>query len=297
MYDGKKPELDMPYYGKQSRFFDFFKQCITPYLPVHGVYAETNSGSISNAYEFAKLGYKVIINDISEYSNAIACAVFNNTVPLNNGETCKYDWLREYKRSYVDRASIIASNMAINGYNALIPRENNEQLKEKALFYKNQLQLIRDKGVYAYKIFNDDLFVFLNKLANNGIVVDVMYMDFAWPWRDGTATKEYSTIVNTFSGVFNNRVLRVDMWDKYNVIDNMLKAINMAKKVSKYIFLSNQSSNFPTPEILEVALLENDVKYKERHTMLTRATEEDNLLNESFFREYLYVIEGNVSTD
>lgn len=36
IYKGKKPELDLPYFGRQSRFFEFFEQCITPYLNKYG---------------------------------------------------------------------------------------------------------------------------------------------------------------------------------------------------------------------------------------------------------------------
>ena len=68
-----------------------------------------------------------------------------------------------------------------------------------------------------------------------------------------------------------------------------------AKKVSKYVLLSNQSSNYPTPELLEVALLKNNLNYEIRHTMLTDAEYEDNLGKETFFREYLYVIRGDVN--
>ena len=82
------------------------------------------------------------------------------------------------------------------------------------------------------------------------------------------------------------------MWNKDNVIDKVLLALKMAGRVSKYVFLSTQSSNFPSPELLEVALLENGFGYEQRHTMLTKATEEDNLLKEGFFREYLYVIKS-----
>ena len=117
-----------------------------------------------------------------------------------------------------------------------------------------------------------------------------MFMDFAWPWRNGAATEEYNTTANTLTGIFSNKQTNIEIWNKNNVIDNVLKALRMAKKVAKYIFLSNQSSNFPTPELLEVALLKNGFNYEMRHTMLTKATNEDNLLNEDYFREYLYVI-------
>ena len=62
----KKPELDLPYFGRQSRFFEFFDNCISPLMSKNGIYAETNSGSVSNLYRFAKKGYRVIGNDISK---------------------------------------------------------------------------------------------------------------------------------------------------------------------------------------------------------------------------------------
>ena len=70
--------------------------------------------------------------------------------------------------------------------------------------------------------------------------------------------------------------------------------MKLAKKVSRYVLLSNQSSNYPTPEILEVELLRNKLPYLERHTMLTDAEYEDNLGKVDFFREYLYVIRGDL---
>ena len=82
---------------------------------------------------------------------------------------------------------------------------------------------------------------------------------------------------------------------KSNVIDNVIKAVKEAKKVSKYVLLSNQNSNYPTSELLEVALLKNNLNYEIRHTMLTDAEYEDNLGKETFFREYLYVIRGDVN--
>ena len=121
-------------------------------------------------------------------------------------------------------------------------------------------------------------------------------MDFAWPWRDGSKTKEYDTTANTYNSVFEKSKLEeTKIWDRSNVIDNVIRAVKEAKKVSKYVLLSNQSSNFPTPEILEVSLLKNGLAYEARHTMLTAAEYEDNLGKDDFFREYLYVIRGDIS--
>lgn len=292
IYQGKKPRLDLPYFGKQARFFEFFKHCITPYLPVDGIYAETNSGSVNNAFEFARMGYRVIVNDIGEYSNAIANAIFVNPSPIDAGCKCKYDWLEAYKTSYIDRASIFAGNMAVNGYNAPMPECPDRRVKVKALEYKRELQTVRNQGVFAYRIYNEDLYKYLAELEASKIMVDVMFMDFAWPWRNGDETEEYLTAASSLSGIFNGRAVKVEMWNKDNVIDKVLLALKMAGRVSKYVFLSTQSSNFPSPELLEVALLENGFGYEQRHTMLTKATEEDNLLKEGFFREYLYVIKS-----
>lgn len=289
---GKKPILDLPYFGRQSRFFEFFDKCVTPLIGENGVYAETNSGSNSNIFMFAKKGYKVIANDVSLYSNSIAKAVMSDEIPQNivlNNEA-----IDGYKSSYIDRAALFAGLIETYGYNPMIPKNIDNELEKKINNYKKHLSDIAKQGIRAYKIYNDDLFEYLKKLQKEGVNVDVMFMDFAWPWRDGTKTDEYDTTANVFSKIINKKANEIQIWDKNNVIDNVITAIKEAKKVSKYVLLSNQSSNYPTPEILEVALLKNGIYYEERHTMLTDAEYEDNLGKDSFFREYLYVIKGDL---
>ena len=290
---GKRPILDLPYFGRQSRFFEFFDKCVTPLMSENGIYAETNSGSNSNIFMFAKKGYKVIANDISLYSNSIAKAVMSDEIPKS--DLLRNNAIDNYKSSYIDRAALFAGLIELYGYNPMIPKNIENELREKIDKYKNHLKKISNQGVRAYKIYNDDLFEYLKKLRKENINVDVMFMDFAWPWRDGTKTDEYDTTANVFSKILDSKVNEIQIWDKNNVIDNVIKAVNEAKKVSKYVLLSNQSSNYPTPEILEVALLKSGIHYEERHTMLTDAEYEDNLGKENFFREYLYVIKGNVS--
>lgn len=290
---GTKPELDMPYFGRQSRFFEFFSQCVEPLLSENGIYAETNSGSNSNIYMFAKKGYKVIVNDISIYSNSIAKAVMSDEKPNN----IKYsgNWLDDYKITYNKRAALFAGLIDMYGYNPAIPNELSKELKEKIEKHEKHLSSIATKNVKAYKIYNKDLFMYLDTLEKEGIKVDVMFMDFAWPWRDGSKTLEYDTTANVFADILNEKVIDIDIWNQSNVIDEVIKAIKKAQRISKYVLLSNQSSNYPTPEILEVALLKNNLNYEIRHTMVTDSEYEDNLGKESFFREYLYVIKGTES--
>jgi len=289
----EKPEISIEYFGQQSRFFNFFEMIVDGLLNGEGVYAETNSGSNGNAFMYAKKGYKVITNDISEYSYSVAKALMSDDKP--NSSAYKYNWLQKYNDSYIKRAAVFASVVELYGYNAEIPVETNKELEKKIDEYTNYFEKENQKGVRSYKSYNEDLYNYLKLLQDEKIKVDVMFMDFAWPWRDGTKTEEYNTTANIYSGVFDNSdKSNIEIWDKENVIDNVIKAVKEAKKVSKYVLLSNQSSNFPTPELLEVALLKNDLNYEIRHTMLTDAEYEDNLGKESFFREYLYVIRGDL---
>lgn len=290
----KKPEINIEYFGQQSRFYSFFEKIVDDLLHGKGIYAETNSGSNGNAYMYAKKGYKVITNDASEYSYSVANAIMSDNIPINF--LCMYDWLEQYSDSYIKRAAVFASIVEMYGYNAEIPSKLDGQLKAKIDGYVKYFTDINNKNVRAYKSYNEDLFCYLKKLQEDNIAVDIMFMDFAWPWRDGSKTEEYNTTANIYSNVFEkSKIQNIEMWDKNNVIDNVVKAVKEAKKISKYVLLSNQSSNYPTPELLEVALLKNNLNYEIRHTMLTDAEYEDNLGKEEFFREYLYVIRGDVN--
>lgn len=290
----KNPEINIEYFGQQSRFYSFFEMIVDDLLNGEGIYAETNSGSNGNAYMFAKKGYKVITNDISEYSFSVANAIMSDNSPKKF--YCKYKWLENYSDTYIKRASVFASVVDILGYNAEIPKEINDKLKNKINKYIKYFTNINKNNIRSYKSYNEDLFSFLKKLHKEKTKVDVIFMDFAWPWRDGSKTKEYETTANIYKGIFEKPKLKnIEIWDKTNVIDNVIKAVKSAKKVSKYVLLSNQSSNYPTPELLEVALLKNNLNYEARHTMLTNAEYEDNLGKESFFREYLYVIRGDIN--
>ena len=290
----EKPEVNIEYFGQQSRFFKFFEMIVDDLLHGKGIYAETNSGSNGNAFMYAKKGYKVITNDASEYSYSVANAIMSDNAPKEFN--CKYEWLNKYCDSYIGRASVFASVVDLYGYNAEIPSEVNDELENKINEYISYFKKINDEKVRSYKSYNEDLFNYLKKLREENINVDIMFMDFAWPWRDGSKTEEYNTTANIYSNVFEkSKIANIEIWDKENVIDNVINAVKEAKKVSKYVLLSNQSSNYPTPEVLEVALLKNSLNYDIRHTMLTDAEYEDNLGKETFFREYLYVIRGDIN--
>ena len=293
IYKGRKPEVNIEYFGQQARFYEFFETIVDGLLDGKGIYAETNSGSNANAYMFAKKGYDVITNDASEYSYSVAKAILSDDV-LNTNNVDNY--LKEYSDSYIKRAAFFASVVDLYGYNAKIPKKICSELKDKINYYITYFTKLNSNKIRAYKNYNKDLYDYLKTLKKENIKVDVMFMDFAWPWRDGNKTDEYNTTANIYSNIFeDNKRKDITIWNKDNVIPNVIKAVKEAKKVSRYVLLSNQSSNYPTPELLEVALLQNNLPYESRHTMLTDAEYEDNLGKESFFREYLYVIKGDIN--
>ena len=228
--NSKKPEINIEYFGQQSRFYSFFEMIVDDLLHGKGVYAETNSGSNVNAYMYAKKGYKVITNDVSEYSFSVANAIMSDSLPTSF--SCKYEWLEQYSDTYIKRASVFASIVDIYGYNAEIPSELDDKLKSKIEEYIKYFSNINEKKVRAYKSYNEDLFCYLKKLYEDNIKVDIMFMDFAWPWRDGSRTEEYNTTANIYSNVFEiSKIKNIEIWDKNNVIDNVIKAVKEAKKV------------------------------------------------------------------
>lgn len=54
IYKGKKPELNVPYFGQQARYFKFFKECLKPYFKKFGIYTETHSGSNAKGFKYKR---------------------------------------------------------------------------------------------------------------------------------------------------------------------------------------------------------------------------------------------------
>lgn len=71
MWEPITPLVNIPYFGTQARFSDFFAAVIKNYFPtLEGVsYMETNSGNCDSSFLYAtKYGMKVTTNDLGLYS-------------------------------------------------------------------------------------------------------------------------------------------------------------------------------------------------------------------------------------
>jgi hypothetical protein len=291
-------QLQMPYYGHQRGVFPFFNDLVGHYMADQDgyisklPYAETNSGSVSNAREFANQ-CRVITNDLSLYSYDIANAVLGNN-QLNHTVNPVLEVLNieDCLTEAAFCASILKQNFTVNVNTVLSDVvSNTEQINHQLLPYYNQLmrcQLSRP----GFRCFNLDLFEFL-KVAGD---TQVMFMDFAWPWREeGEVTEEYFLDMDQIYELLTGAVHHTEPWDKSNIYQKILKAIELARDTSEWVLLSNQSSNYPDPETLEIWLYEWGFPY-ERHTTTAPARYEDNLLRSPYFREYLYVIPGESNT-
>ena len=151
---GKKPELDMPYFGRQSRFFDFFYKIVSELCPSGSVYAETNSGSVSNAYMFAKFGYRVIVNDISPYSEAIARSVFKNINDDNYSSNKKNQpsWIKKTTSNPLDRAAFFASLIERNGYSNIIVPKSFNVIAPQFKKYRKRLLKLKNKNISIHNL-------------------------------------------------------------------------------------------------------------------------------------------------
>ena len=150
IYEGGESVVKIPYFGQQARFFKFFYDVISPYLTKYNTYAETNSGSNSNIFQFAEKGHQVIVNDAGEYSNCVARAILSD----DNVELIKdihTKWIKDYENSYVDRASLFAGLIDLYGYNAVIPESPSEELIHKIREYKQHLSSVKSRNIKAKK--------------------------------------------------------------------------------------------------------------------------------------------------
>lgn len=93
IYKGKKPELDLPYFGRQSRFFEFFEQCITPYLNkygkediVNGNFEYIDKGLNFRPFppSFSILENKAIKADKDKYRKFKLCDIYSKFLDKNN---------------------------------------------------------------------------------------------------------------------------------------------------------------------------------------------------------------------
>ena len=271
MYMLQKNYEWIPYFGNQKRFTQFVIEALeglglaSPDL----IFAETNSGSHAISYEVRKkFGCKTLSNDISSYSRVIGEVLNGNSQSIP---------------SAVLGATIISQF----GYN--VPKmEIIENSGINDSIVKHWTQFFETLPIYkGATIYQMDLFDFIPAIKG----ADILYMDFAWPWIDGRDVTEYSDMADTLSYIIDGKEIVYPEFTKFNVIEKVLQACVMGVNNCRYVILSNQSSNFPPPDVLEPYLFNNpnfEVVAARRLTL--PAEEVDNLGIAPYFTEYQYIL-------
>lgn len=140
-----------------------------------------------------------------------------------------------------------------------------------------------------------DLEQFLDEMPE----VDVLFSDYAWPWRMATdgETEEYTASVDLFRQYLTGEKIGFTALNRKQIVPFVLRNLEKSLKKCKYFLLSNQSSNYPDPETLEFALTKAGYEY-DRYTMFTEKQGVDDLgnqdeyLDNGLWCETVYVIKG-----
>ena len=286
MWEPITPLVNIPYFGTQARFSDFFAAVIKNYFPtLEGVsYMETNSGNCDSSFLYAtKYGMKVTTNDLGLYSYYTAQTI--------GGTDTDFD--------IIDKAAYCAALVDVMGsYTPELPtaEEQKEAVTKRKQEWIDKFMSVRVPGAYV-KNYNMPL----EELLKVCEPVDVIFSDYAWPWRlagDGE-TEEYTASVDLFRKYLTGETLNFTALNREQIIPFVLENTEKALHKCKYFLLSNQSSNYPDPETLEFALTKAGYEY-DRYTMFTEKQDVDDLgkqneyLDNGLWCETVYVIKGYI---
>jgi len=112
----------------------------------------------------------------------------------------------------------------------------------------------------------------------------IMYSDFAWPWHGGGVTDTYTWYISEFAPILKGEAISPPvMWSKDNIKVELLKFTKKAVDKFEYFFLSTQSSNYPSIEVLkdwvsEVAIIEDYYFIDTRSMMANKGFREELLV-------------------
>lgn len=255
-----------PYFGNQRRFVPFVKELLVGLGAREGdVLFETNAGSHAISYHMRKeLGLRPIANDLGYYSCAIGealCGDMGAVHIVSNGAAL----MQEYGYNPPDNAVV-----------------NSEYAAEWIDFLLGQVK------VDNYTVSRGDLFETMKLYSGKFI-----YCDFAWPWRDGSSTIEYKTTSDTFGKLLgDNKPCSFRVASGRRILQDVINYLDTARHRYEFVILSNQSSNYPTPEVLEAHMRAcgHTPIISRRQTVPAEFV--DDLGKDPFFTEYQYVFEG-----
>lgn len=296
----------VPYFGHQRAIAPFVIEVLRG-LGFDGqdfTFAETNAGTHAVSYAVA-LEYgkrcSLISNDISLYSVAIGRALAGRqqwTEASVNRRFLEYkygsgslfktlDAMAASPITSTEAAAIGAVLVEVGGYDFIF---RGDEEFDSGMYGKwvSRLSSYAAPGFVNSVVPNMDLFDFI--LGTTG---DVLYMDFAWPWKYEEPVQEYGSMVSVVSSALVQHEQELELWNKGNVVERVMRACREGVCNFKYVILSNQSSNYPTPQVLEPQLY-NEASFKVlcARYLTVPAKHADNRGLEEWFTEYQYILQA-----
>jgi hypothetical protein len=259
-----------PYFGNQRRFVPFVKELLVGLGAREGdTIFETNAGSHAISYHLAiEMGMHPIANDIGFYSCNIGTALSRQRTEASVLVAAKGAALIE-KFGYNPPQDSIPDQLLVDKWKQFI----REQIPAK-----------------NYRVIRDNLFDSLEQFQGKFI-----YCDFAWPWRDGTYTSEYETTADTLGKLLGDETLcTFKIASARRILQDVIAYLDAARKRYEFVILSNQSSNYPIPEVLEAHMVACGHSPIISRRQTVPAEHVDNLGNDLYFTEYQYVFEGRL---
>lgn len=256
----------LPYFGNQRRFVPFVLELLKGLgANEKSTFFETNAGSHAIGYHLSQeLGLHVVANDLGAYSCAIGRALSGDKASL-------------------DIAARGAAIIEQYGYNPPVDAKVWPDLYDKWTKF-----LLNQKTAERYEVTRGDLFDIVPTTSG-----DFIYCDFAWPWRDGSETEEYITSSDTLGKLLGDtRTCSFSIASGRRILNDVIRFLDIARKNYRFVILSNQSSNYPTPEVLEahIKACGHSPIISRRQTVKAEAV--DNLGKDESFTEFQYVFEG-----
>lgn len=262
----KSSPIWFPYFGNQRRFVPFVKELLVGLGAKEGdTLFETNAGSHAISYHMAlELGIEPIANDLGFYSYHIGRALHGNE----------------------SSALIAATGAALieeYGYN---PKPGS--VASQAIIEKWADFIFQQRKVSKYSPIRGNLFDTLKQ--NSGKFI---YCDFAWPWKDGSYTQEYETTADTLGQLLGDETTtEFKVASARRILNDVIEYLDEARQRYEFVILSNQSSNYPIPEVLEAHMKACGHTPIISRRQTVPAEYVDDLGKDPFFTEYQYVFEG-----
>ena len=257
-----------PYFGNQKRFTPFVKELLVGLGAREGdTFFETNAGSHAVSYDMATaLGVIPTANDLGFYSYSIGLVLTGNYSAEHDAAMC---------------AALIDQQ----GYN---PTNSCDYSPEAYNDWRDFIDMLPKLPVGAYNVQRGDLFKTLKESSG-----DFIYCDFAWPWRDGSYTAEYATTADTLGALCGDpAVMLFSMANARRILQDVVQYLDDARKRYRFVILSNQSSNYPTPEVLEAHMRACGHEPIISRRLTVPAEHVDNLGKDTTFTEFQYVFKG-----